>query len=155
VCIRTIMTAYSLAILRRTSGGRANHSVRDAVGRSGDGLDGWLVRGAGARLVIGDFLSGSPQQRSQTIGQGQQGSHGNARIAPIGNCMCIGRGRSKVGCRPSHVPTPSIGQDHRYPVRTTAGRFGSDIKPLTEKRMAPLRDRDLSDQPFDNSGSLR
>jgi hypothetical protein len=149
------MAAYSLAILRRTSGGRASHSVHDAVEQSGGGLDGWLVRGAGARLVIGDFLSGNPQQRSQTIGQGQQGSHGNARITPIGNGVCIGRDWREIGCRPSHVPTPSIGQDHRYPIRTTARHFGSDIKPLAEKRMSPLRDRDLSDQSIENSGSLR
>ncbi len=148
------MAAYSLAILRRTSGGRVNHSVRDAVGQSGGGMDRWLVRGAGARLVIGDFLSGNPQQRPQTFGQGQQGSHGNARIAAIGNRVCIGRGRNKVGRCPPHVPTPSIGQDHRYPVRTAARRFGSDIKPLTEKRMASLGDRDFSDQPFENSGIL-
>ena len=149
------MTAYSLAILRRTSGGRASHSVRDAAGQSGGGLDGWLVQGAGARLVIGDFLSGNPQQRSQTIGQGQQGSHGNARTVPTGNGVCIGRGRREIGCRPSHVPTPSIGQDHRYPIRTTARRFESDIKPLAKKGMSPLRDRDFSNQPFENSGSLR
>ena len=30
-----------------------------------------------------------------------------------------------------------------------------DIKPLAEKRMALLRDRDLSDQSIENSGSLR
>jgi len=115
---------------------------------------GGLVRGAGAKLAIGDFLPGSSQQRSEAIGQGQRRPCGDPRIAPVGTRV-PGRSRNEIDGDPAHVPAPSVGLDDAQPVRAAAGYLRGDLKLLAIKGMAAVSDRDLGDQPFDGGGSLR
>lgn len=148
------MPAYTAAIVRRVSGGSADHSV---VGVA-EGFGGRLAwdRGAEAMWLIGDLLSRNLQQRPQAFGQGQQRPHGDACITPVGRHVlhCF-QDRDKIGSRPVNVPVSPVGENDSYPVRTAGRRFRYDFKVLAVKGMSPIHDRDLSHQPINNCGSLR